>query len=320
MYQRCRIRAACELLFLTAPILVAMPLHADAVTVQPRVSIGVQNYRIGVEDIVTANPNVAGNFNFRDGFSVSDSLDFVGAGLTVTRGRWFADLSGQWSGKGRARTEQFLGSQIGPNQFASSAGRTHTIDAEFDRQEENLTIGYGVTSNFSAYIGYKRSQVNLDNKTQPVLSPAPIVGDVLFLGVRRIDFSYNGGFIGATYAFPVGPAGGSLALQSSIARLNGDFGFRFDGNVFLVGQGFQLVPIDPSFFRGNTPGTSLGLNIGVAWTQGLGGLSSHLEKLSYTLGIDRSQYDFDADEPDTANFKERNTRVRLDLRYRFDWE
>jgi hypothetical protein len=135
--------------------------------------------------------------------------------------------------------------------------------------------------------------------------------------VRRIEFSYNGGFIGATYSIPFESVGGSLSFQSSLAQLKGDFGFRFVGNVFKVTNALQLAPLDPAFFSGSTPGKSLGVNIGISWTQGLGNLSPRLDRASYTFGIDRSQYDFDADQANTANFKERNTRLRLDLRYRF---
>ena len=62
-------------------------------------------------------------------------------------------------------------------------------------------------------------------------------------------------------------------------------------------------------------GKSTGLNLGVSWTGDLGGLSPRLERLSYTIGIDRSEYTFKSSLRGANDFAETVTRARLDLKY-----
>ncbi|HEX7416889.1 MAG TPA: hypothetical protein VF315_02450, partial [Steroidobacteraceae bacterium] len=79
------------------------------------------------------------------------------------------------------------------------------------------------------------------------------------------------------------------------------------------------VTVDPSFAnKAPIYGKSTGLNLGISWTGNLGWMSGKLDRLSYTLGLDRSEYKFGTRETSTGDFEETSTRVRLDLRYRFN--
>jgi hypothetical protein len=308
-----------------AALLVA-DARADSFSLQPHISTGIQDYKLTFLDAISASAR--SNIKFRQGFSVRDRLPFVGAGLTGSYQNFFVDLSGQWSGTGRDQTHQVQGNFIpGVNIVSAGVGHDHLLDGTFDRQEFNATLGWGFTSDFSAYLGYKHAKLDLSQVMSPVQSPAPFNGDVLFYGTRRIDFTYHGFFIGATYSISV-RSWGAISMQSSLARLNSSFKEGYAGNVDLCsdpnGTGCRLVPQDASFANNKAPvhGTSNGFNLGISWTAGLAWLSDRLQNLSYTIGLDRSQYEFDSGNQSNAalaaNFQETNTRVRFDLRYRLN--
>jgi hypothetical protein len=298
---------------------------SQSLIVQPRISTGVQNYQLHFDDVIL--PLANGGHDFRAGFKVDDRLPFVAAGLTFSGGRLFADFSGQWSQNGSDHGQQFEGVAIGPGIYTSGDGQNHRSDTQFDRQELNVTLGWGATSNLSLYGGYKHATVNLTQTLTPLSPPAPFVdltggrdGDVLFFGDYRMQFTYSGAFVGVTYSAPVGP--GAFSFQSSLARLDGAFTQRFLGNVFVTNANSpnSLRPINPAFKDGEVAGQSFGLNIGVSWSGDFAWASERLRKLSYTIGIDQSQYKFDSGKSNSlwaADLEEKNTRVRLDLRYRF---
>lgn len=309
---------------LAAPM-ACLAFEAQAVTFQPRLSGGYQDYDISFEDVTSSDG--AGGISYRDGFEIGDRVTFIGAGLTVSEGRFFVDVSAQRSQTGRDTTFQFQGIADGSEDGTTGgngAGQNHSLRAKFDRDEYNGTIGFAVTPDFSLYAGYKRATVDLRNTLSPswaTLDEAPDDLDVLFVGDRVIDFSYKGAFVGATYSIPVASWGGAFSIQSSVAFLDGRFKERFEGLVTIYHQltppFFFVEPIDPSFVNGTIKGKSRGLNLGVSWTGGFNWIARSLSNLSYTLGLDRSQYEFDTKQSTTGNFEEKNTRLRLDLRYRF---
>jgi len=310
-------------LAVSAALLAAVCPTAEAdddavVLIQPRISVGQQEYQLEFDDVLS--PSGSSGFDFRDGFRVDDQLPFAGAGVTVTMNRWFLDVSGQRSQRGHEETYQFSGRALGNDVFAPGDGHPHHLGIDLDREEFNATLGYGFTDAFSVYVGYKDATVNMSQRQSP--EPRPDPGDILFIGDYAMDFSYRGCFIGATYVIPVGAAG-ALSLQSSLARLDGSFSQRFSGDVLLAAptaaNQFAGVPIDKGFRDGVVDGDSLGVNVGVSWTGTLGWIDPALSRLTYTVGIDRSQYEFDSSGSKAfwaADFQEKHTRVRLDLRYR----
>lgn len=280
---------------------------AEPSTWQVRGSVGLQNYELSFEDIVTPLAIVPGGseFTFRDGFEIGDNLTFGGVGVTAGFGRFFVDVSGQWSEDGNDNGEQFQGANPFPG-----IGVNHSYDAKFDRQELNVTVGYGVSRNLSVFLGYKDAETALRNTLFPVGSIE--VAEIIFDGDRAIDFSYDGVFAGASAAVPIQEWYGAFSLQAAVAFLDGKFRDRFVGEAFVATPfGFELLP---SFIDSTISGDSTGVNVGAAWT---GSFGKKFEKLSYTLGLDHSQYEFDTKQSTTGNFEEKNTRYRLDLRYRF---
>jgi hypothetical protein len=300
--------------------------NAQSVAVTPRVSTGVQDYQLRFEDVITPLP--AGGTDIRGGFKVADTISFVGTGLNVAYGQFFADASGQWSQNGHDHNQQIEGNAIGDGVFTAGDGQNHNSDVNFSRREFNLSVGWGATSELSVFAGYKYAKVDLTQHLSPILSPPPLVnyatgqdGNVLFFGDYLMHFTYNGGFVGATYAVPVGGIG-AIALQSSLARLDGAFAQRFSGEVFVTNPNFpnNLRPINPSFKDGQVDGISFGLNVGISWSGGCGWISQGLQRLIYTIGVDESQYTFDSGKSKSlwaADLTEKNTRARFELRYRF---
>jgi hypothetical protein len=293
-------------------VLVAARAQALEMAVQPRVTAGTQDYELSFADVITPNGN---GFRFRDGFTIRDHLPIAGTGLTVSSGRLFADLSGQWSKVGHDQGEIFQGSTFdSAGDTTGALGFEHHFDARFSRQELNAALGWALTPNFSAYLGYKHASLNMTQVRAPIQTVQPNFGDVLQDGSYIMDFSYHGFFLGTTYSLPV-RTWGMFSAQASIARLNASFRQHFEGSVFVVTPVGNL-PLDPSFIDSRVSGDSNGLNAGLSWTGNVGAAGSALRGLTYTVGVDQSQYRFHGSATD-GDFEEKNTRLRFELRYRF---
>lgn len=299
---------------LVLAVLVTARTHALEIGVQPRVSAGMQDYELTFPDVVTPHRDDNG-FTVRDGFSIRDHLPYAGAGLTISSGRLFVDLSGQWSKTGHDKEFNFQGNGLNSDVgFDGTGGHDHTLDSRFVRREVNAAVGWALSSNFSIYLGYKDATLNITQFRTPFLDPPPQVGDVLQIGNYIMDFSYHGYFLGATFSLPV-RSWGALSVQSSIARLNASFKQHFDG-LLIIPTDSGVISLDPSLENSSVHGDSTGLNAGISWTGNVGVASSPIPGLTYTVGIDQSQYRFRGSATD-GDFEEKNTRFRFDLRYRF---
>jgi hypothetical protein len=94
------------------------------------------------------------------------------------------------------------------------------------------------------------------------------------------------------------------------------------GNVFVTNPNSPnfLRQIDLTFKDGQVDGNSFGLNVGISWIGNFAWMSEKLQRLNYTIGLDQSQCKFNSGKSNSlwaADLDEKNTRVRLDLRYRF---
>jgi hypothetical protein len=299
---------------LALAVLVAARLQAQDIVVQPRASAGMQDYQLSFPDVITPSLT-SNNIRIREGFTIRDHLPYAGTGLTVSSGRLFVDLSGQWSKTGESQSFNFQGNGLaGAYGFSGDGGHDHSLDSRFSRHELNAALGWALSSNFSAYLGYKNATLNISQRRKPLLPPPPQFGDVLQDGNYIMDFSYHGFFIGTTYALPV-RSWGVLSVQASIARLDASFQQHLDGALFIfTSTGF--IFLNPSLESSTVRGSSTGLNTGVSWTGNVGMASNPVRGLTYTIGLDQSQYRFQAPVTD-GDFEEKNTRFRFELRYRF---
>ena len=331
-----------RLVWASALLLSMLPgVGAAEVTLQPRITVGQQDYEFNYFDVIA--PVLPLRALTRDGFKVGDRLQLYGAGLTVARGRWFLDVGGQRTNTGTQDTLQFISADI--VNFArlprdiqllllsvgltNGPGATHDLRTSFSREEINGVIGFGVNSNLSLFVGYKDAKTNVRNLLAPRFEPTlPVFqnvafGNVYLVGEQTNEFSYKGEFIGSSYSVPFERWRGSFGFQASVARLTGKIDSTFDGVVLIaVPAQPPLAQIPPSAAGLDTTvesgrGKSTGLNLGVSWTGNLGGLSPRLERFSYTIGIDRSEYTFKSSIRGANDFSETVTRARLDLKYAF---
>jgi hypothetical protein len=287
---------------------------AQAVVVQPRVTVGMQDYSFRYQDLV-----VPVNTNFsvgRDGFVVTDNVPFEGAGITVSRGRWFLDVGAQRTHTGETTTTQFIGPF--PGLGLTGNGALHDLYVPFRRKEVNVAVGYGLNSNLTMFVGYKDASTELRNNLSPKLDQVQI-GNIYLIGQQTNTFSYKGGFVGWTYSFPVERWGGAFGFQGSVARLDGRVEAEFDFPLVVsIPAPPYLQPVDPRVIGLTTTapsrGKSTGVNLGLSWTGSFNWVTPKLRKLSYTIGVDRSEYSFE-ERSRTNDFAETITRVRLDLRY-----
>ncbi len=316
-------------------------IGAAEVTLQPRVTVGAQDYEFNYFDVIA--PVLPLRALTRDGFKVGDRLQLHGVGLTVASGRWFFDIGGQRTDTGTQDTLQFIGADI--VNFAllprdiqlllqslnvtNGPGATHDLRTDFSREDLNGVIGFGVNSNLSIFVGYKDAKTKLRNLLAPRFVPTLSVfqnvafGNLYLIGEQRNEFSYKGEFIGASYSAPVERWRGAFGIQASVARLTGKIDTTYDGAVLIavpIGTGLAQIPpsaagLDTTIEAGR--GKSTGLNLGLSWTGNLGGLSARLERLSYTIGVDRSEYTFKSSIRGANDFSETVTRARLDLKYAF---
>jgi hypothetical protein len=306
-----------------------LTVHAADIAITPRIGGGIQNYSVGFGDVITTQfPAAPGNAAVRDGFKAGDAVEFYGAGVTLTYGRMFVDVSGQKSGTGHDRDTQFQATYI-PSITGSVSpaiqGHVHNLTMDFERRELNASVGWGFTPEFSAYVGYKSAAVDLNQLIQPATpftdppGPVPDLLDVLVLGNYAFKFKYDGAFIGTTYSIPV-RSWGAIGLQSSIAYLTGKVDYTFVGatavfNPFIPTGGYVSGVSSASPGRG----TSVGFNVGISFTGRFNWISESLSNASYTLGVDRSAYSFKSSNSAAGegDFEENTTRARLDLRYAF---
>jgi hypothetical protein len=305
-------------------VLFATRCPALDIVVQPRVTGGVQDYQLTFPDVITPSLTTNGATSERPGFTIRDHLPYAGGGLTASSGRLFVDLSGQWSKTGETNSYIFQGNDLDePYGYKGLGGHLHSLDSRFARQELNAAVGWALSPNFSAYLGYKSATLNMTQMRTPFLVPLPQDGDVLQDGNYNMDFSYHGFFLGTTYSLPV-RTWGALSVQASIAQLDASFKQSFEGLLFIYtitntksGPVLGGILLNPSLENSRVSGSTNGLNVGVSWTGDFGWATPRLRRLSYTIGLDQSQYKFKADVVSDGDFEEKNTRVRLDVRYRF---
>jgi hypothetical protein len=252
--------------------------QAQELSIQPRVSLGYQSYSFELSD------------QDNELFNSDVSYLFGGLGVSAQVGRFFVDLYGQTNLTEAEDDSDFLG----------VATRTDKVD----RYEVNLTAGYAITSQFSAFTGVKYANTKINEDIED-----DATGGDLLDADNKLEMDYYGPFLGASYAIPVQPLYGSIVLNGSVAYLF--------GNVALDSTIVDNVNAVVTEIVADNDGEAVGANIGIAWAAGFGSLLPGLEPLSYTVGVDYSTYTFEEDGSSGDLFEEETLRGRVDLKYRF---
>ncbi len=254
----------------------AMSANAGEISIEPRLSSGVSYYNLDLDgQVIVAEDSI-------DDIEFNDWLLFIGGGTTISYDRFFIDLSGQYSFSG----EDDVGLDVVSGGLAVD---NLNQEVDFDRLETAIAIGYRITDQFAAYVGYRYADVEFDG-----------AGSLGGIGVDfSIDFQQNGPLIGASYVIPKTVLNGALVANGAITFLEGDLDNKLD----------VPAPLDDIDF--DIEGDAVGLNAGVSWATPLS------DRLKLVVGGDVSSYRF-KDDDDQTDFDELIARLRAELRYSFD--
>ena len=254
----------------------AASTSAGEIIIEPRLSSGVSYYNLDLDGRVIVAEDSIDNIEF------NDWLLFIGGGTTISYDRFFVDLSGQYSFSGEDDVSLDVVS-------GDVAVENLSQEVDFDRLETAIAIGYRVTDQFAAYVGYRYADVEFDG-----------AGSLNGVGVDfSIDFQQRGPLIGASYVIPKTILNGTLVANGAVTCLKGDLDNELD----------VPAPLDNINF--DIEGDAVGLNAGVSWAMPLS------DRLKLVVGGDVSSYRFE-DDDDETDFDELIVRLRGELRYGFD--
>ncbi len=257
-------------------IVAATTIAAAEVRIEPRLTTGLSYYNLDLDGPTVVEGSSVDDIEF------NDFLYVLGGGATVTMDRFFLDLFGQYSFDGEDDLDiDVLVGGVAANDLAQSV--------EFDRVETSIALGYRITDNFAAYVGYRYADVDFDGS-----------GSIGGIGVDfTTDFEQRGPLVGATYAIPTTILNGRLVANTAVAFLDGDLAIDVESAVAV------------NDFEADIDGDAIGVNAGLNWATPIA------ERLTLVVGGDVSHYSFD-DDADQTDFEELIARLRAELRYSFD--
>ncbi len=239
-------------------MLLATPVAAAELTVEPRLAAGASYYDLDLDGEVVVDNNTVDNVDF------SDWMYLVGGGLTFSYDRVFVDLYGQYSFDGDTDVNlDIVAGGVAVDNLAQ--------DVEFDRVETTLTAGYRITDQFAAFVGFRYADVTFDGTG----SLGAVDADF------STDFNQQGPFIGAGYVVPKTFFNGAFVANAAVAYLDGDLKNQ------LAADGLQDVEFD-------VDGDAIGINAGASWVTPL---TSQL-KLVVGADISRYSFQDNSDETD----------------------
>jgi len=254
---------------------------------QPRVEGGVSSYEFKAHPAIALIPSTATTFGYLRGnsqFKYKADMPFLGAGLTLFANRWFVDLSGrktfQGSDDDHFEAGTFDESGLADPNVPVFVSDSRTTNADIEREEYAISLGYGITDQIALFGGYKWARTDLkthdSGSTTSLYGDGTLDGPIPFTERENIKFKYDGPFVGLTYGLPVtqGLFDGALSLKFALAFLDG-----------------KLDSFNPDTGTSNAlfSGDTLGATFGVAWRG-----KTSMNGLTYSLGVDGFQYSFEA--------------------------
>lgn len=322
-------------MFALGVIVTVMPqlVSAFEVTLQPRFKTGLIYYEYEQKAFQSVPrdpkglfPNTTGELNF------SDSLPFVGGGLTVFADRFFVDFNIQHAFDGEDndsfRNSNFVtANEVVPADIVLTSDQLQ--DTEFDRTEGAISVGYRITDHIGLYVGYLKAETDFDTNISggitsfqaADLSPNPFLSGSI-RGKLDQKLKYNGSFVGTNLSMDVnkGFLVGVLSGNVSVAFLDGEVDLKFS-DVSITDQFGTTLPLDlqglqQEVGRGftNLKGDTIALTLGFTWT----GITP-VAGLTYSMGAAGYRYDFDSDNNNLApDFSETQLRFDVGIAYAFD--
>jgi hypothetical protein len=275
-----------------------LPVASSALELQSRFQAGVMDYQFTMKPIAYTDGD---RFS---GYTLESILPFVGGGITVFENRFFFDLYLQKAFSGSDETSSFF------ERGSGSSTSNEKINADFERDELSLSVGYAVGNQGALFLGYRRSTTNfIDTFTEITTSSSSSSTES---GTRDIDFKQSGYFLGGAYAFPINEQA-VITLNAALAFLDGEYGVRRHSiEVSSVNDSEETEDYSDKY-----DGDTIGLNLGVTWKGRM------FESVDYTLGLDGYSYDFDLENRDefesieTPKISENVMRLSAGLSYQF---
>ena len=162
-----------------------------------------------------------------------------GLALAATRNRWQLALNGTWS-----------------LQDADVSEEEDTGDAS--RQDIDLTLGYQINDNWSAFAGYKYGETKIDYLSRKD-------EDAGILNLLSESYKQEGPYVGGAYTWRFEKAG-SLTVSLAYAFLDAT-------NEFRANTDDEEIDEDPEFddLTGRVTGHTNGFSYGLTWSMPLSG-------------------------------------------------
>lgn len=330
-------------------VVTAFPAQALDFVVEPRFETGAMWYEFDQEG---DSRTVGGAFtlpsapieqepagpDFRvesfSGLKFSDVLPFVGGGATFFVNQFFVDVNAQYAfnGEDKSSFESTVFSidrdSFSPDVFAQQELNFQDFDADFDRTEVAVSVGYALNENLAFFAGYKRAETNFDTRVSGIIrndfcgsgggSQVPCFTDRssgTFTEDVELDFEHDGPFIGVN--FLTNPLSwrflnGALSGNMAVAFLEGTIEQEFKNGTKVDLDG--VVSPLRNAGREEFEGDSIGLSAGVTWRG-----TTPVQGLSYSIGINGYTYRFDGEGSDPRNnFRESLVNFKAGIAYLFD--
>ena len=239
-----------------------------------------------------------------------DTLPVVLGGMSFFIDRFFIDLNAQKAFNGSDIDFQSTSFSYSSLDVVSINQLHDTrLDADFDRTEYAISVGYFINERIAVFAGYKRAKTEFDNvegsgtfsrsSSIPGIFSSTLQGSIK--SDENFDFEYDGPFVGVAYGLNVNKDffKGVLSFNSAAAFLNSDFERNVTGKVIYDDGG--EVPFEEEL---DNEGNTLGVMLGLKW-QGLikQGLITQDDNIGYSIDVNAYQYNFDADDSEDPDIE-----------------
>ncbi|MEE4379842.1 MAG: hypothetical protein V2J55_20325 [Candidatus Competibacteraceae bacterium] len=268
--------------------------------------------------ILTQQNSAQGDFRWKD------TLPLIGGGLTFFVDRFFADFSIQYAFNGSASDSQTNSAftEGGVGEFSTFSSLERSDDVDFDRTEYAISFGYSITDNWVVFAGYKKAETNFESDfsaitrtdTVPILDLNENVTIATIDGELDYDVEQDGPFIGSSYGWRInkGAFDGVFAASLALAFLDSEIKQKLKNQqaTFIFPEEIGPLPVANQTVP-TLKGDTVGLTLGFTW-RGF----TPVEGLTYSLGIQGYNYDFDSDET-LGEFTETAITFKAGVAYTF---
>lgn len=294
--------------------------------IRPRLEGGLMYYEYEQDATLNITDFGSANLSISDSkLEFKDTLPVVLGGVTLFTNRFFIELNVQ-----KAFTGSDSDSQSSSLSFIDLAGITTSdlrdtrLEADFDRTEYAISVGYAINERIAVFAGYKQAKTEFDNvkgsgnfRSRIVSSgQVPRFEEGSIESDGNFDFEYDGPFVGVTYGLDVEKDyfKGVLSFNFAAAFLNSEVEREEKGKLIYKNDGFEVPFEDDSQSSGKT----LGMTFGLKW-QGLivQDLIKQNDNIGYSIYVNAYQYNFDADDSNDPGIKETAINFRVGIGYRF---